>query len=50
MKRILPTLGMIGSRDLWAPLVKTPEKVTKPAVVPADTAKPKVEAPDEPSL
>src|SRR4030042_6310461 len=44
IKRILPSLGMMGLRDLWIPPVKVPEPVAvpaivPPAVVPADTVK-----------
>ena len=45
IERLLPSLGMMGLRDLWVPPVKAPEAVIKPVVVPADTAKPKVEVP-----
>jgi cell division protein FtsN len=44
IERLLPTLGMMGLRDLWVPPVKAAESVEKP-IVPADTIKPKVEEP-----
>jgi cell division protein FtsN len=45
MERLLPSLGMMGLRDLWVPPVKTPEPVVKPVVVPVDTARTKVGVP-----
>jgi len=45
IERLLPSLGMMGLRDLWVPPVKAPEPVEKPVVVPADAAKPKAEVP-----
>jgi cell division protein FtsN len=45
IERLLPTLGMMGLRDLWVPPVKVPEPVEKPVIVPADTSKPGAEQP-----
>jgi cell division protein FtsN len=45
IERILPSLGLMGLRDVWVPPVKAPAKVTKPAAVPVETAKPKIEVP-----
>ncbi len=45
IERLLPTLGMMGLRDLWVPPVKVPDTVTKPVIVPADTSRPGVEKP-----
>jgi cell division protein FtsN len=47
IERLLPSLGKMGLRDLWIPPVRIPETVTKPTVVPSDTAKQKIEIPSD---
>lgn len=43
IERLLPTLGMMGLRDIWVPPVKVPEQTVKPVVVAADTSRSRVE-------
>lgn len=50
LERLLPTLGMMGLRDLWVPPVKQPEPVPQPVIVPADTAKHEVVVPPSDTL